>query len=74
MRHKQSPPDIGDTVTLANLKETQHPDRHIGRRFEEAGLLERIVISTINQLRYLRVGHTPYGLSAYTGPRPDPGP
>lgn len=64
----------GASAAFTSLEVEQHRDRYTGRLAEEPALFERIVISTINHLRYFRAGHTPYGPSPSAGPAPAPWP
>lgn len=64
----------GTRASFTYLKVEQHTDRHSGRLPEEPSLFERVLISTVNHLRYFRAGHTPYGPSPNAGPAPVPWP
>jgi hypothetical protein len=64
----------GARASFTDLKVEQHADRYTGRLSEEPALFERVLISTVNYLRYFRAGHTPYGPAPSAGPLPDPWP
>jgi hypothetical protein len=61
----------GARATFAELKVEQHPDRFTGLLSNEPTLFEQVLISTVNELRRFRAGHTPYGPSPSAGAEPE---
>jgi hypothetical protein len=64
----------GTLTTITELKVEQRPDRFTGLLSDEPALFERVLISTVNDLRRFRAGHTPYGPSPSAGAEPEPWP
>jgi hypothetical protein len=64
----------GVSATLTELKVEQNPERFTGSLSDEPSSFERVLISTVNHLRYFRAGHTPYGPSPSAGHQPPPWP